>query len=146
MAVRILLLVFCTGLFACAWNMDAPPAAAAQFAASRRQQPPDRRRDIDHSRLSQLTIVSSEFDRASVVLPKSMTAGVYRIVDSLGRVGWIHIPESTHATTRRPRKSHYSTHIGNLSWHFVRTDAEVSGAVLEWISTLPQMSDTAVRR
>jgi hypothetical protein len=146
MAVRILLLISCTVLFACAWERDAPPAAASQFAASQRQRQPNRPRKIDSSPPSQLTIVSSEFDRASVVLPKSMSAGVYRIVDSLGRVGWMHVPESAHATPRRQPTSHYSTHLGNRSWHFIRMDAEVSGAALEWISALPQTSDIAVRR
>lgn len=130
MAVRVLLLIVCTGLFASAWNSDRPAEATQRLAADSRRLPV-RPSDADevHSSLvvaevGRAVSVSAEFDVSVVLLPEMISPGTYRVVDAQGRVAWMSIPVDNNperaATEPQPI---YSTESAIGRWYFVRVEA-----------------------
>ena len=130
MAVRVLLLIVCTGLFASAWNSDRPAEAAQRLAANTRCLP-DRPSAADENQISLVVAevgravsASTEFDVSVVLLPELISPGTYRVVDAQGRVAWMSIPVDNNperaATEPQPVYSTEST-IGR--WYFVRVEA-----------------------
>jgi hypothetical protein len=98
MAVRILLLIVVTGLFATAWNSDRPEAAMRRLASDSRPLP-ERPASVEIDRDSLMVAevghavsVSAELDVSIVVPPELIAPGTYRVVDAQGRVGWMSIP------------------------------------------------------
>lgn len=130
MAVRVLLLLVVTGLFASAWNSDRPATASPRLAADIRQLPERPSvTDVVHGMLvvaevGRAVSVSAEFDVAVVMLPELISAGTYRVVDAQGRVAWMSIPEDNNperaATEPQPI---YSTESASGHWYFIRVEA-----------------------
>lgn len=130
MAVRVLLLIVFTGVFATAWSSDRPEAMAARFASS--SQPlPERPSATDNdyrtlvvAEVGRAVTVSAELDVSIVVPPELIPPGTYRVVDAQGRVGWMSIPVSSspeHAGVE-PQPI-YSSETANGHWYFIRVDA-----------------------
>lgn len=129
MAVRILLLIAFTGLFATAWNSDGRGGPTDELAASARQLPEhpaasDEVQPVVVSESGNIVRVSSEFDMSVVSLPESIGPGTYRVVDAHGRVGWITIAAEDQAsakpTTVEPL---YATQSENERWYFIRVES-----------------------
>lgn len=130
MAVRVLLLIVFTGVFATAWSSDRPEAATARLA-SRNQSLPERpsATDNDHrsivvAEVGRAVAISAELDVSIVVPPELIAPGTYRVVDAQGRVGWMSIPVSNspeHAGIE-PQPI-YSSETANGHWYFIRVDA-----------------------
>lgn len=130
MAVRILLLVAVTGLFATAWSSDHPEAVTRRLASDSRPLP-DRPSPIENAQrtlvvaeVGRAVSVSAEFDVSVVLLPELISPGTYRVVDAQGRVAWMSIPVDNNperaATEPQPL---YSTESANGRWYFVRVEA-----------------------
>lgn len=130
MAVRVLLLIAVTGLFATAWSSDRPEAAAHRLASDIRPLP-DRPSGVENDQRSLIVAevgravsVSAEFDVSVVLLPELISSGTYRVVDAQGRVAWMSIPIDNNperaATEPQPI---YSTESAIGRWYFVRVDA-----------------------
>lgn len=130
MAVRVLLLIVFTGVFATAWSSDGPEAATARLA-SNRQSLPERpsatendHRSIVVAEVGRAVAISAELDVSIVVPPELIAPGTYRVVDAQGRVGWMSIPVSNspeHAGIE-PQPI-YSSETANGHWYFIRVDA-----------------------
>lgn len=130
MAVRILLLIACTGLFATAWSSDRPEMATRHLACDICPRPDrpssveDDQRALVVAEVSRAVSVSAEFDVSVVLLPELISSGTYRVIDAQGRVAWMSIPVDNNperaATEPQPIYSTEST-IGR--WYFVRVDA-----------------------
>ena len=102
MAVRVLLLIAVTGLFATAWSSDRPEAATRRLAAETRPLP-DRPSPVENAQrtlvvaeVGRAVSVSAEFDVSVVLLPELISSGTYRVVDAQGRVAWMSIPLHNH--------------------------------------------------
>lgn len=130
MAVRVLLLIVVTGLFATVWSSDRPETVTHRLASEIRPLP-DRPSSIENDQRSLIVAevgravsVSAEFDVSVVLLPELISSGTYRVVDAQGRVAWMSIPVDNNperaATEPQPIYSTEST-IGR--WYFVRVDA-----------------------
>jgi len=130
MAVRLLLLIACTGLFASAWNSDRSAEATHRLSAEVRNLP-DRPSAADtvHNSLAVAQVgrtvsVSSEFDVSVVLLPELISPGTYRVVDAQGRVAWMNIPIDNNpersATEPQPI---YSSESAVGRWYFVRVES-----------------------
>ncbi len=130
MAVRILMLIAVTGLFATAWSSDHPVAATRRLAAETRLRP-DLPRPVENAQQSLVVAevgravsVSTEFDVSVALLPELISPGTYRVVDVQGRVAWMNIPTDNNperaATEPQPI---YSTESTSGRWYFVRVEA-----------------------
>lgn len=130
MAVRVLLLMVFTGLFATAWNSDRPEAAARLIAANSRPLPvrpsPD---EIDRGTLRVAEVgrtvsISSELDLSIVMPPELIAPGTYRVVDAQGRVGWMSVPVSNSPEYAgiEPQPI-YTNETANGYWYFIRVEA-----------------------
>lgn len=130
MAVRVLLLIVFTGLFATAWSSDRPEGATARLA-SNSQPLPERPSASDHGRRSLVVAevghtvsVSAELDVSIVVPPELIAPGTYRVVDAQGRVGWMSIPVNNspeHAGFES--QPVYSSESHNGHWYFIRVES-----------------------
>lgn len=130
MAVRILLLIAVTGLFATAWSSDRPEAANRRLTAEIRPLP-ERPASVENERGSLIVAevgravsVSAELDVSIVVPPELIAPGTYRVVDAQGRVGWMSIPVNNspeHAGVE-PQPI-YSHETANGQWYFIRVEA-----------------------
>ena len=130
MAVRVLLLIAFTGLFATTWNSDRPAAAAPLLAADTRHLP-DRpaaveslHRSLIVAEVGRAVSVSAELDVSSVSPPELISPGTYRVVDAQGQVGWMSIPadNSPERAATEPQPI-YSSESANGRWYFVRVEA-----------------------
>ena len=145
MAVRVLLLIVFTGLFAAAWSSDRPEAATPRLA-SHNQPLPERptASDNDHHALVVAEVghtvsVSADLDVSLVVPPELIAPGTYRVVDAQGRVGWMSVPVNNspeHAGVEA--QPVYSSESHNGHWYFIRVEAAP-------VIASPQQA-TAVRR
>ena len=145
MAVRVLLLIAVTGLFATAWSSDHPEAATRRLVSDNHPRP-DRPSSVENdsrslvvAEVGRAVSVSAEFDVSVVLLPELISPGTYRVVDAQGRVAWLCIPTDSKperaATEPQPM---YSTESASGRWYFVRVEAAPV------IASLPEA--TAVRR
>lgn len=130
MAVRVLLLIVVTGLFATAWNSDRPEAATRRMASDSRPLP-ERPASAENDRGSLMVAevgravsVSSELDVSIVVPPELIAPGTYRVVDAQGRVGWMSIPvnNSPEYAGVEPQPI-YSHETAKGQWYFIRVEA-----------------------
>ncbi|TXT30043.1 MAG: hypothetical protein FD138_2345 [Planctomycetota bacterium] len=130
MAVRVLLLVVFTGVFATAWSADGPAATTARLA-SKSQQLPERPSAADNNHrtlvvaeVGRAVAVSTELDVSIVVPPELIASGTYRVVDAQGRVGWMSIPvgSSPEHAGFEPQPV-YSSETANGHWYFIRVEA-----------------------
>lgn len=145
MAVRVLLLITFTGVFATAWSSDRPEVVSHGLAAN--SQPlPERpsARDDDQALLMVAEVgravsVSAELDVSLVVPPELIAPGTYRVVDAQGRVAWMSIPvsDSPEQAGIEPQ-SIYTSETANGQWYFIRVEAAPV------IASPPE--ETAVRR
>ena len=130
MAVRILLLIAVTGLFATAWSSDRPESSTRRLASDSHPLP-DRpsvaesvQRSLVVAEVGRAVSVSAEFDVSIVLLPELISPGTYRVVDAQGRVAWMSIPVDNNperaATEPQPI---YSTESAIGHWYFVRIEA-----------------------
>lgn len=130
MAVRVLLLMVFTGLFATAWSSDRPEAAGQLIASDRRPlplRPSADENDRDMLQVAQVgrTIsISSELDLSIVVPPELMAPGTYRVVDAQGRVGWMSVPVSNSPEYAgiEPQPI-YTNETAYGHWYFIRVEA-----------------------
>ena len=127
MAVRVLLLIACTGLFASAWSADRPAAAAPQMAAESRQlpeRPAVAERSLVVAEVGRAVSVSTELDVSLVSPPELIAPGTYRVVDTQGRVGWMSIPadNSPERAATEPQPV-YSSESASGRWYFIRVEA-----------------------
>ena len=130
MAVRVLLLIGFTALFATAWNSDRPAAATPRLTADTRHVPdrPASTKKTDGSlavsEVGQIISMSAELDVSIVSPPELISPGTYRVVDAQGRVGWMSIPADNNperaATEPQPI---YSSESAHGRWYFVRVEA-----------------------
>lgn len=130
MAVRILLLLAFTGLFATAWSSDRTEAATRRLASVRKPLPkrPPPIEPINKSlvvaEVGQAVSVSAEFDVSIVVLPELISSGTYRVVNADGRIAWLSIPDDNNperaATEPQPI---YSSESPHGRWYFIRVEA-----------------------
>lgn len=130
MAVRVLLLITVTGLFATAWSSDHPEASARRLASETRPLPErpsgveNDQRSLVVAEVGRAVSVSAEFDVSVVLLPELISSGTYRVVDAQGRVAWMSIPVDNNperaATEPQPI---YSTESAIGRWYFVRVEA-----------------------
>jgi len=143
MAVRLLLLMTLTGLFAAAWNSDSPQAATPSLAAAVRRPDPKSvavglQQEWKASQVSQSVVISHEFGQLAVALPESIAPGTYRVVDPQGRVGWVAIPvEDLPSSAVDEPKPFYISQSEAGGWYFIRVEAapvmaapQTSGSVL----------------
>lgn len=131
MAVRILLLIAVTGLFATAWSSDRPEAATRRLMAAETRPLPERPASVENERGSLMVAevghavsVSAELDVSIVVPPELIAPGTYRVVDAQGRVGWMSIPVNNspeHAGVE-PQPI-YTSETANGHWYFLRVEA-----------------------
>ena len=127
MAVRVILLIACTGLFASAWSADRPAAAAPQMAAESRQlpeRPAVAERSLVVAEVGRAVSVSTELDVSLVSPPELIAPGTYRVVDTQGRVGWMSIPadNSPERAATEPQPV-YSSESASGRWYFIRVEA-----------------------
>jgi hypothetical protein len=128
MAVRVLLLIAVTGLFATAWSSDRPEATTRRLASASLPERPspveNAQRSLVVAEVGRAVSVSAEFDVSVVLLPELISSGTYRVVDAQGRVAWMSIPVDNNperaATEPQPI---YSTESAIGRWYFVRVDA-----------------------
>lgn len=143
MAARMLLLMALTGVFAAAWNSDSPEAATSRMASMTRRPEfksvaEEYRQEWKVSEVSQSVMISREFDLSTVSLPDSIASGTYRVVDFLGRVGWMTIPVNDRSpSTIDDAQPFYSSQSETGRWYFIRVEAapiiaapQTDGAVL----------------
>ena len=127
MAVRVLLLIAWTGLFASAWSADRPAAASLQMAAESRQlpeRPSESQRSLVVAEVGRAVSVSTELDVSLVLPPELIAPGTYRVVDAQGRVGWMSIPadNSPERSATEPQPV-YSSESASSRWYFIRVEA-----------------------
>ena len=130
MAVRVLLLIACTGLFATAWSADRPAAASPRVAAETRHlpEPPSvtesSERSLVVAEVGRAISVSTELDVSLVSPPELIAPGTYRVVDAQGRVAWMSIPfdENPERSATEPQPV-YSSESANGRWYFIRVEA-----------------------
>lgn len=144
MAARVLLLMALTGTFAAAWNSDSPEAATSRLASAARRPEsksvaPEYSPEWKVSEVSQAVTFSREIDLSTLSLPKSISAGTYRVVDAQGRVGWVTIPANSQSTpTAEESEPFYSSRSEVGRWYFIRVDAAP-------IIAAPQTGDAVLR-
>lgn len=145
MAVRVLLLIAFTGVFATAWSSDRPEVVSHGLAANSQPLPErpsardDDRGSLMVAEVGRAVSVSVELDVSLVVPPELIAPGTYRVIDAQGRVGWMSIPISDSpeyaGVEPQPIYTHGTT---NGQWYFIRVEAAP-------IIASPQ-EETAVRR
>ncbi len=145
MAVRVLLLIVCTGLFATAWSSDRPAAAPLRLASnspplSERPSAPDNdHRSLVVAEVGHTVLVSLELDVSLVVPPELIAPGTYRVVDAQGQVGWMSVPvNSSPEHAGFEAQPVYTSESHNGRWYFIRVDAVP-------VIASPQQ-ETAIRR
>lgn len=144
MAVRVLLLMALTGMFAAAWNSDCPKAATSLLTSTVISENSELvTGDYNHEWMvsadSQAITISREFDRFAVSLPESIAPGTYRVVDTQGRVGWMTIPiVDEFALSSDEPESFYTSRSETGHWYFIRVDAAP-------IIAAPQTGDAVLR-
>ena len=130
MAVRVLLLIAFTGLFATAWSSDRPLGTTALMAANIPPLP-ERPSDDDNDRhtlvvseVGRAVSISAELNVSLVVPPELIAPGTYRVVDAQGRVGWMSIPinNSPEHAGVEPQPV-YSSESHNGHWYFIRVES-----------------------
>lgn len=130
MAVRLLLLLAMTGMFATAWSFDRPEAAFQRRAAAVHVLPV--RPVVDDSTDRSLTVVevgqavsaSTELDPEQVVIPELIAPGTYRVVDAAGRVGWMSMPDDNNPERAACEAQPFYTSESEAGrWYFVRVEA-----------------------
>ena len=145
MAVRVLLLIVFTGLFATAWSSDRPETATPQLASHNQPLPerPTASVKVHHAlvvaEVGHTVSVSADLDLSLVVPPELIAPGTYRVVDAQGRVGWLSVPVNNspeHAGFEA--QPVYSSESHNGHWYFIRVEAAP-------VIASPQQA-TAVRR
>lgn len=130
MAVRVLLLIACTGLFATAWSSDRPEVAIRHLTSEHHPLPdrpsPDEsaKRSLVVAEVGRAISVSTELDVSIVLLPELISSGTYRIVDAQGRVGWMSIPaDNTPERAATEPQPMYSTESTSGRWYFIRVES-----------------------
>lgn len=130
MAVRVLLLISFTGLFAAIWGSDGPGIAGPMLASETQRLPDgpvaveDIRRTLDVPEVGRAVTITPEFNRSLVTLPEAITAGTYRVVDAQGQVGWMTIStDEQFATADVEIKPLYSSESAHGRWYFIRVEA-----------------------
>ena len=143
MAVRVLLLMALTGMFAAAWNSDCQHAATefnTTTVTSKKSEVTsgESNEELSVSDDGQTITISREFDRFAISLPASIAPGTYRVVDAQGRCGWMTIPvgDALEVSTNEP-ESFYTSRSKSGHWYFIRVEAapivaapHTAGAVL----------------
>lgn len=130
MAVRVLLLIACTGTFAIAWSSDRPEASTRWLVSDNRPLPvrPSAAENFQGSlrvaEVGRTVSVSAELDLSIVVPPELIASGTYRVVDAQGRVGWTSVPvnNSPEHAGIEPQPI-YSHETANGHWYFIRVEA-----------------------
>ena len=130
MAVRVLLLMALTGLFAAAWNSDGPaPANSLRASAIRASESQtvaaEHRHELLVSEVSQTITISPKLDLSAVALPELIAPGTYRVVDAQGRAGWVTIPADDRSAfaTDGPQPFYTSQSASGRWYFFIRVDA-----------------------
>lgn len=130
MAVRVLLLIACTGLFATAWSSDRPEAATRRLTSESRSLPvlpspfENVQRSLVVAEVGRAVSVSTELDVSIVLLPELISPGTYRVVDAQGRVAWMSIPvDNNPERAATEPQAMYSTESASGRWYFIRVDS-----------------------
>lgn len=130
MAVRLLLLLAMTGMFATAWSFDRPEAAFQRRAAAVHVLPvrpvldDSADRSLKVVEVGQAVSVSTELNLEQVVIPELIAPGTYRVIDAAGRVGWMSMPADNNPERAACEpQPFYSTESAVGRWYFVRIES-----------------------